>query len=592
EGGSTITQQLVKNVFLNNERTFDRKFREAILSYQLEERYPKLRIMELYLNTVYFGNGSYGIKTAAEMYFDKEPKDLTLGESALLAGMPKAPSRFSPYLNPTEAIERRGQVLRRMQEMKFITAIEKDVAGAEELKLRPTEARVELAPYFVEYVRQTLKNQYGKKWLYSGGLNVHTTIDLKMQQAAENAINSTLNRAGDPSSALVSLDPKTGHIKAIVGGKDFDADQFNLAVQGRRQAGSAFKTFVLVTALTKGISPKTVFNGSSPISIPLGWGQSWSVKNYGGSSMGSIPLSEATVKSVNVVYARLIMKVGAANVSRMAHRMGIESPVDALPAIALGGLSKGVSPLDMASAYGTLANKGKHVQSTPITKINKLDGSLVHNVSRQVKQAIPKDVSITTTKILEQVVNRGTGTAAKLKGRPVAGKTGTSENLTDAWFVGFTPQLVTAVWVGYPHEKKPMTSVHGVSVTGGSFPAQIWKKFMTFATKDLPVKGFDDGPIDDKKILIPAPSSPRPTPVEPEPEPEVAPEPEPEPEPAPEPEPTPTPKPKPKPVPKPTPTPEPVPTPAPVPEPPPSQPSPPPASTPPPEPETAPEPPP
>lgn len=608
QGGSTITQQLVKNVFLNNERTFDRKFREAVLAYQLEGKYSKKKIMELYLNTVYYGNGAYGTKTAAELFFGKKPKELTVDEAALLAGLPKAPSRFSPYIDPAGARSRRNVVLKRMLKMKFINRTQYELALAKDLTLRAPQTKSSNAAHFVEYVRQTLKEKYGNKRLYGGGLNVYTTIDLRMQEAAEKAISGTLNRPGDPSAALVTVDPRTGFIKAAVGGRDFESDQFNLAIQGRRQAGSSFKTFVLVTALARGISPDTVFSGASPISIRLGMGQNWSVKNFGGSSMGSMPLREATVKSVNTVFAQLIMRVGAGNVSRMAHKMGITSPVDALPSIALGGLSRGISPLDMASAYGTLANQGSHVAATPISKITKMNGEVVFEAKPQPSPAVDKNVASAATQILQEVVQRGTGKRAQI-GRPVAGKTGTSENLTDAWFVGYTPQLSTAVWVGYPKAKIPMDSVHGISVVGGSFPAEIWQKFMSEAMKGMEVMGFagpeKSGPVEicpdmknlatgacpEKKVVDAkeaknitepcqthkpkAPAPARPTPVNPQPAPpqpaapapEPAPAPAPEPAPEPVPEPEPAPKPEPKPAPAPAPKPEPAPAPAPEPQP-------------------------
>ncbi|MDP1808892.1 MAG: PBP1A family penicillin-binding protein [Actinomycetota bacterium] len=577
EGGSTITQQLVKNLFLSNERTFDRKFREAILAYQLEHKLSKKKIMELYLNTVYYGNGAYGAKTASEMFFNKEPRDLTLTESALLAGMPKGPAQFSPYLNQAGAKARRDLVLDRMAKMHYISSVQRDIAAAEPLNIVPPKPRETIAPYFVEYVRQTLQKKYGASKLYNGGLKVYTTIDLRMQKAAEAAVNSTLNQPGDPSVALVSVEPKTGYIKTIVGGRDFDADQFDLATQGRRQAGSSFKTFVLVTALSQGISPNTVFSGGSPISIRLGWGQTWTVKNFGGAGYGALPLTEATVKSVNVVYAQLIMRVGAANVSRMARRMGIQSPVDSMPAIALGGLSVGISPLDMASAYGTLANQGKHVEPTPISKITKLDGTVVFEAEHKEVNAVDKNVAATATQILQEVVKRGTGKAAALN-RPAAGKTGTSENLSDAWFIGYVPQLATAVWVGYPKAKRPMTSVHGTSVVGGGFPAQIWHKFMLVATEGMAVLGFDGAPAakSENKAQVATPSRPAPQ-RQPVPAPTPAPTPAPAPEqpaPAPAPAPTPVPKPapspkpkKPKPAPEPEPAPEPAPTPTPAPAP-------------------------
>jgi penicillin-binding protein 1A len=581
EGGSTITQQLVKNIFLTNERTMDRKLREAALAYQVESRYSKDEIMELYLNTVYFGNGAYGVKVAADQFFGKKPAELTLEESALLAGLPKAPSRFSPHINETAAKARRNTVLRRMVKLEFISELEGQAAETSDIEVRPQEAKKTPYPYFVEFVRQALDEKYGKRMLYSGGLNVYTTLDPKMQDAAERAVNDTLTRPEGPTAALAAVDPRTGYIKALVGGRDFESEKFNLATQGRRQAGSAFKTFVLVTALAKGVSPEAVYSGASPQSIPLGPGQNWSVKNYGDAGYGSMTLRQATAKSVNVVFARLIMQVGAADVARMANRMGITSPVDALPAIALGGLSQGVSPLDMAAAYGTIANQGKHVETTAITKITKTDGTVLFKADPEERVVLDKDVAAMTTDVLQGVVTGGTGTGAQI-GRPIAGKTGTSENLADAWFVGYTPQLVASVWMGYPKSKQPMNGV-----TGGTIPATIWRKFMSSAMEGLPVVDFERPKGKPDKNDEPAPPPPAAAPVpSPEPEPEPAPEtlPEPGAEPGPEPVPEPAPQPVPEPAPEPAPAPSPEPAPEPAPAP---QPSPAPAPAPPPQPPPA-----
>ncbi len=588
EGGSTITQQLAKNVFLTHERTFNRKFREIILAYQVEQRYSKDKILELYLNIVYYGNGAYGIKTASELYFNKAPADLTVEEAALLAGLSKSPTRYSPYFDPNAARERRDLVLTKMGKLGYISQVEMKTAQSLDVSIQPPQTKSTPAAHFVEYVRRTVIKEYGRRALYQGGLNIHTTIDLDLQRRAEEVINNTLGWPGDPSAALVSVEPQTGFIKAIVGGRDFDTDQFNLAIQGRRQAGSSFKAFVLVTALAQGMSPNKAYSGSSPVNIPMGRAPSWSVKNFGGAAYGTMPLREATVKSVNTIFAQLVMDVGAANVARTAREMGVKSPVDSLPAIALGGLSRGVSPLDMAAAFGTLANNGQQVDTTPITKITKLDGTLVYEAKATPKQVIDPNVAAQANEILQQVVQRGTGTRANI-GRPAAGKTGTSENLADAWFVGYTPQLATSVWVGYPKSKVPMNNVHGVSVTGGSFPAQIWGDFMSYALRDTQAVAFvapEGKPKKEQPQAVPrrpvtvAPVVPPTEPVQeeveapeetPEPVPEESPEPiesptpEPEPEPKPEPEPEPKPEPKPKPMPAPTPTPKPIPIPTPTP---------------------------
>lgn len=491
EGGSTITQQYVKNVFLGNEKSIARKIREAGLAFQMEQKYPKNKILELYLNTVYFGNGAYGTKSAAETYFGKSLDQLTIDESALLAGITKEPDRYNPYVHPDEAKRRRNYVLRTMLKYKYISKDEYNQAVVMELNLRPLQdIGYKTAPYFVEYVRKLMINKYGTKRFLRGGLSIYTTIDPKMQEYAEQAIKTTLNRPGDPSASLVSVDPKTGYIKAMVGGRDFRGNEFNLAVQGQRQAGSAFKTFVLVTALEKGIPTDKSYNGSSPIVIRMpGPGPDWKVQNFGNSSYGTIPLREATVKSVNVVFAQLVMQVGAANVAEVAKRMGIQSPVDEFPAVALGGLTKGVSALDMASAYGTLATGGRYNKPIAVTKIVDFKEKTVFEAKIEPKQALSPSIAAAATDVLKDVVARGTGRAAQI-GRPQAGKTGTSQKLWDAWFVGYTPDLSTAVWVGYPQKSIPMNNVHGISVVGGTFPAQIWKKFMSRALENIPPSNF------------------------------------------------------------------------------------------------------
>ncbi len=388
-------------------------------------------------------------------------------------------------------IRRRNRVLAKMYHLKYISKKQYLEAIKTEMAVRPLSSENKTtAPYFVEYVRRQVVRKYGQKLFLRGGLSIQTTLDLRMQSIAEQAISKTLNRPADPSAALIALDPKTGVIKAMVGGRDFRSSEFNLAIQGRRQAGSSFKTFVLVTALRQGISPKTTFSGASPITIRLPKpGPDWRVKNYGNKSYGSLPITEATIHSVNVVFAQLIMKVGAGNVARTAKEMGIESPIDVLPAIALGGLTHGVSVLDMASAYATLANDGKHVKPISISSITDYRGRKLFQAKPEEKQVLDREVARQANAILQEVINRGTGRRAKIS-RPSAGKTGTSEDLCDAWFIGYTPNLVTAVWVGYSSKRVPMRNIHGISVVGGSFPAQIWHLFMSKALEGMPVVSF------------------------------------------------------------------------------------------------------
>lgn len=496
EGGSTISQQYVKNAFLTNERTMSRKLKEVALAYQLEKKYPKKKILALYLNSVYFGDGAWGIKAAAEHYFDKPSSQLNLQEAALLAAMPKGPAAFSPYYAPRAAKARRDLVLRKMLETKSITRQQYQAAVSQPvLVAEHNQMQDQRVAYFVEYVRNTMVRKYGAKTFLRGGWSIHTTLDPRMQSDAQQAIETTLDRPGDPSASLVSIEPKTGYIRAMVGGKDFASDNFNLAVQARRQAGSSFKPFVLITALEQGISPDTSFSGASPTVIPMPQpAPNWTVNNFGNQGYASLSLVEATVKSVNVVYAQLIMRVGPSAVVDVAHRMGIRSEIDANPSIALGGFTYGVSPLDMASAYSTLANRGRHTEPTAVAKIVDPNGAIIYEHKPVLEQALKEEVADTATDVLKQVVQRGTGTRANI-GRPAAGKTGSSSNLRDAWFVGYTPQLATAVWVGYPKQQIAMNSVHGIGVTGGSFPAEIWQKYMSDALAGMEVLNFDGSKI-------------------------------------------------------------------------------------------------
>lgn len=485
-GGSTITQQYIVNAFVERENTLVRKVKEAVLAYRLEKSYSKDEILEMYLNTIYFGHGAYGVEAASQVYFGKPVTDLTLSECAMIAGVIKSPGGYSPYLDPEAARNRRDTVLGQMLELEFITAEQHDTAEAEEFALAGLADNSALAPYFVEYIKQQLIDEYGADMVYRAGITINTTLDLRMQQAAESAIAGVLDQEGDPSAALVALDPSTGEILAMVGGTHFASQQFNVAVQGRRQPGSSFKPFVLATALAEGVLPEQVFN-SAARSFPLPNGQTWSVT---GSSAGPMRLRTATEKSVNSIFAELILDVGAQDVVATAEKMGIHSGITPVPAIALGGLDEGVSPLEMASAYGTLAAGGSHAQPYGLASVIAGDDEVVFSAETSVTAAIDPAVAYLTTDILKGVISRGTGTGADI-GRYAAGKTGTTQEYRDAWFVGYTPQIACAVWVGYPDAQTEMANVHGGPVTGGSLPADIWAQFMTAAHEGMDRRDFE-----------------------------------------------------------------------------------------------------
>ena len=487
QGGSTITQQYVKQAFVGDEMSIKRKIQEALLAYKLEQSYSKDEILAMYLNTIYFGHGSYGVQTAAKTYFGKSVKQLTLPESAMLAGVIKSPGRYSPYLDPTAAKQRRDVVLGQMRDQGYIGEAAYASAEASPVVTTGLKHAATKAPYFVEYLKTKLVELYGEDAVYRGGLRVTTTLDLKMQTAAEKAVASQLNRKTDPSAAVVALDPKTGQILAMVGGRDFAKQQYNVAVQGHRQSGSAFKPFVLATALAAGISPEQTFKAdSTKLKIP--GGQTWSVAGEPGYK-GQIRLRVATWHSINPVFAQLVLKVGADNVVGTAKDMGIVTKITPVPAVALGGMAEGVTPLEMASAYATLADGGMHAEPVGILKVTDKDGKDLFKADATAKRAIDAAVAYLTTDILKGVIQHGTGSAASI-GRPAAGKTGTTQNNADAWFCGYTPDLACSVWVGYADSQKPMTSVHGIRVTGGSFPARIWAAFMKSALAGQPETQF------------------------------------------------------------------------------------------------------
>lgn len=486
EGGSTITQQYVKNAYVGPKRTLWRKIQEAHLAYQLEQKYSKNKILEMYLNDAYFGNGCYGVFTASRKYFGKAPSQLTLAESAMLTGVLAAPSYYDPYVRPQEVQEKRNRVLQKMKSAGSIDRAEMDAAINTPMDVAPKNQVyvVRRAPYFCDYITALVRRKYGDQRAFRGGLRIYTTIDLRLQDLAENVIARSTRSDGGPDAAMVCIDPRTGYIRAMVGGKNYAASQFNVAADGHRQAGSAFKTFVLIRALADKVSPNQTYDASSPKTIQLPDGGVWKVSNYEGHGSGTTTIRNATVHSVNVVYAQLIMDVGPSRVAEMAKQLGIASFVDPNPAIALGGLTVGVNPLEMASAYGTLANNGAHAVARSISKITDANGNLIDEGKPEVNQILDPEVAAEANSILQSVVSSGTGVRAQI-GRPQAGKTGTAEDNADAWFVGYTPDLVTAVWVGYPQGRISMSGM-----TGGSLPATIWARFMGPALEDTPKTAF------------------------------------------------------------------------------------------------------
>lgn len=485
QGGSTITQQLAKNAFLSQEQTLKRKIQEAMLALEIEHKYSKKEILEMYMNQIYFGQGAYGIQTAAKTYFNKDVNELTLTQCAMLAGLPKSPNYYSPFNNLNEAKKRKNVVLDQMVKYGYVSAAEAEDAKNQDLGLSKSHQSKEADEYasFIDYVSQQVAKKYGDDALYKEGLKIYTTMDVDKQHAAVRAMRNLPNNYTDengltqPQAAIVSIDPKTGHILAMVGGRG--QDSFNRASMAVRQPGSAFKPFVYLTALQHDMTPDTTMDDQ-----PVTYG-SWSPKNAGGSYSGTMTLSDALAHSVNTIAVQLADKVGTKNIIANAKKMGITT-LDAKDdnlAMALGGLTKGVTPLEMASAYGTFANKGIHVKPTAIVKILDRNGNVLEDASTLEKEETKTRVmsereAYEMTTMLEGVIDHGTGTAAAI-GRPAAGKTGTTDDNKDAWFVGYTPDIVTAVWIGDD------TGSHSLGeIYGGTIPAEIWKDYMSSATSD------------------------------------------------------------------------------------------------------------
>ena len=499
QGASTITQQYVKNIYFSHEKTIRRKVDEALIAIQLERHYTKDKILEMYLNTVYFGSGSYGIEKAAQTYFNKTAENLSISEAALLAGLLRYPEVYSPFNDIEKAKKRRNIVLGLMLEQGYISSGQYNEAVQEAVVvnmdgLGNSDTDERFAPYFIDYVKQQL---YEKKFsdydVFKGGLRIYTTLDKELQVVAENSFSKVFQNPIEPSYSLVSVDPSSGYIYAMVGGKDYNVSKFNIATQGKRQPGSVFKVPVLMEAIRQNITPQKTYNPNGPISIDIPGSEPWTVDNYGGQKFGeNMSIIDATIHSVNVVYAQLTMEIGADNIEKLLNNMNIYD-IGNNPAIGLGGLEQGITPLDVSKIFSTLASGGLYNEPVCITKITDSKGEVLFEYEpdkdSEVKRILDEPEAFLVTQILQRVISEGTGKNANI-GRPCAGKTGTTSDLRDAWFAGYSPELVTIVWMGYQDSNKPMEPINDRNITGGSYPAEIWREFMSEALKDRPVTQF------------------------------------------------------------------------------------------------------
>jgi penicillin-binding protein 1A len=510
QGGSTITQQLVKNALLTPERSMNRKVREAVLAIRLENKLDKKEILERYLNTVYFGNGAYGVQAASETYFNTDVGNLSDAQAAFLAGMIRNPEGYDPIKHPEASRARRDFALTRMVSNGHISKDRADeIAGGESLPTAVSDPLPEANDYFVEEVKQRLLDdtrlgetaQERYNALFKGGLKIYTSLDADMQRAAERNVAKILpDTKGKFTAALVSVEPGTGYVRAMVAGKDFNDAKYNLATArggSGRQPGSSFKPFVLLAALEKGHSPSDTIDGTTPCTIKVPGFAPYDVENYEGEGGGILSLTDATIHSVNCAYVRLGAVTGLDNVVDMASRLGIpEGRLKPYPSISLGALE--VAPLDMATAYATIANDGVFHPPRFVEKVEDRRGKVLFGGPEKGKRVVDSQYTREAIQVMRGVVQRGTGTRARLPGRQVAGKTGTSQNHENAWFVGFTPQLATAVWMGSPAGNVPMRNVGGIKVAGGTYPARIFGAYMDEALEGEPAIDF---PLPNLKLI-------------------------------------------------------------------------------------------
>jgi len=481
EGGSTITQQLVRNLCIEDpKRNLERKIVEAKLAEEYFQRHSRREILGSYLNIASYGtvagSTAVGVGAASQIFFSKPVWKVGLPEAALLAGLPQAPSEYNPLLNPAAARARRNEVLAKMAKLGYVSAARARAAEASGLRVNISDSWFRhRQPYFFDYVENELIERYGVNTVRRGGLAVHTTIDPELQRVGLEAMRSTLPYSTDPASALVSIDPRSGDIRAMVNSTSYGQSQFNLAAQGHRQPGSTFKAFVLTTAVKQGIDPYGTYYTSKPLDLWLPkWGH-WTVHTADEGYQGTINLKQATVTSDNTVFAQLDLDVGPRAVARTAESMGITSPLDGIPAEGIGGLRVGVSPLEMADSYATLASGGVHHEPVAIASVVFPNGHVDRPEHPHPRRVLSRPVAWQVTRLLHDNITEGTGTAAYTGCGGQAGKTGTTDEYTDAWFAGYQPNLASVVWVGYPESNAiSMSSVHGIIVFGGTFPAEIW----------------------------------------------------------------------------------------------------------------------
>lgn len=497
QGGSTITQQYVKNAFVGSERTMVRKAKEAVLALKLERQRSKREILELYLNTIYFGRGAYGVDAASRAYFGKSAKAITLPEAAMLAGIIRAPEEFDPAAEPERARARRDLVLSLMARQERITGAEAAHAKDARLTVRKRRLASGLAAHTLEDVRRVLERRFGRELYERGRITVTATLDRDAQEAAEKAVRDIWPSASDPQVALAAIDPRTGAVRALVGGRSFDELQLNLATQARRQPGSTFKPAVLAAAIGDGMSIGERYRAPERIQIR---GYPKPISNYDGRDYGTLTVEEATWQSVNTVYAQLIEDVGAGTVVDEAHLLGIRSKLDPIVGLALG--VNEVTPLELASMYATLAARGAYHEPYLVEKVAR-GSRVLFEATREDAQGIDRDVADTVNHVLQGVVSRGTGSRASI-GRPQAGKTGTTQENVDAWYAGYTPDLAAVVWNGFPQKRIPLRAERSASGCtarfGGSCPAEIWKRFARVALRGVSPTAF-------AKPDLPAPST-------------------------------------------------------------------------------------
>lgn len=491
EGGSTMTMQLVKNLFLSPQRAFSRKVAEAVMAIRLEQILTKDQILELYLNQVYWGHNLYGVETASESYFGKSSADLNLAEGAMMAGLISAPEEYSPFVNYKLAKERQQTVLRRMTELKWITPQEEQVALKQSIKLgKITSFRKSQVPYVTEAVVQELTKRFGRDAVLKGGMRVQTTIDLKLQRIAENTVKDWFERLYDEGLyrdreqgqlALAAVDPRTHFVKAMVGGVDYNKSQFNRALQARRQPGSSFKPFVYYTAFASGkFTPdSTVYD--SPVSFRDGDGY-YSPQNYGGGYSGAVTIRRALEVSLNVPAVKIGQAVGLNKVIETCRILGIKSPMEPVVSLPLGAVD--LTPLEMAGAFATFANNGWHSDTTFIVQVTDSSGNILLDNTPKPRLVLDPWASASLNSALQGVINQGTATRAQI-GRPAAGKTGTTSSERDIWFVGYVPQLSVAIWAGHD-DYRPLS----YGATGGTVVAPVWRDFMTQALQGVPVENF------------------------------------------------------------------------------------------------------